>query len=403
MLFKNLYRKIIAIVSALVIWLFVNQTITALKTLPNVPVKVINLPADKTILGLLPNGYLGKRATLTLSGSKDIVDQLEQGDLEVHIDASLADKDDWVIDIAKKNLVSLNPNFDLRHHINLVSHPEFIVKLSKLVTEKVPIIVKPPEGTPPAGYEFLDIWPSAFVQTLSGPAEAIANLKSKGLKLKLNLNDVTKDTLSSLAGTKHDEISYFVPDKWKKISIPFKQDSMQEINDPEAKNLRIDFLKKQLLPIGKEMPINIYYPLKTLDTINPGTQTLVESEYVRFQEGIPFFTLPLYVKNVSRLFLDIVRDAIEIVIIAAAKSERDTLQWSLEVIDTKEMEDTYVAFIIGEKKTETLPSAQQEKREALLRKRFQEYLKKLALFHANGEKLNLVITVEEGEIQVLTE
>lgn len=407
MLFGNINRKAIALVTAIVVWIFVNQSITETKTIPNVPIRVINLPSDKTIIGLLPNGYISQRVTLTLSGSKDVIHELEQGDLEVHIDASMAGSNDWVVHVTKKNIVSLNPSLDLRHHINQVSHPEIVVKLSKLVTEKVPIYIKTPIGTPPSSYEFLDVWPESLLQTLSGPLEEIQNLKIKGLKLTLDLSLISKEDLDSLKHSKKhghdDEISYFIPNKWKKVPIPFRDNVTQEINDPEAQHLRIDFLRKRLLPIGKEIPLSVYYPLKYLDSINPFTQSLAESEHVHFSNDIAIFSLPLYVRDVSRLFLDIIRDHIEIVIIAAPKSERELLQWSVEVIDTQEMEDTYVAYVIANLKESGIHTTNHSKKEEVLRKRFKDYMQKLALYTANGEKLNLVSTLDDGEIRVRTD
>src|ERR1700733_13121884 len=106
---NNWQRKLMALLTALVIWFFVSHSITETKTIRNVPIRISNLPAEKTILGLLPNGILSKRITLTLSGAKDVIDEIEPGDVEVNIDASAIDHNDWIVQITKKNLVSLNP------------------------------------------------------------------------------------------------------------------------------------------------------------------------------------------------------------------------------------------------------------------------------------------------------
>jgi hypothetical protein len=402
LLFQNWQRKSIALVAAVIVWILVNQSITETKTIPNVPVKVINLPQDKTINGSLPNGYLSNRLTLTLSGSKDVIKELEQGDLEVLLDASTADSDDWVVQVSKKNLVSLNPSLDLKHHINSVSHPEFVIKLSDLITDVVPIWVDTPTGKPPHGYEFLDIWPERLSQTISGPKEAVQELKLKGLKLVINMDKISTydlDRIKDSQQKKHDdEISYLIPEKWKKIPIPFRHNVLQEINDPDARNLRIDFLKQQLLPIGKEIPVVVYYPLKYSDTINPNTHTLEEGPRIDLRNGINVFTEPLYVKNVSRLFLDIVRENIEIVLIASPRTEREHLQWSIEVVDPREMEDTYVAYVIAEQKESGEQITNPLKREEVLRKRFRDYMQKLALFTEDGEKLALFPVLKETTI-----
>ena len=68
--FHNWQQKLVALIAALIIWLFVNHSIIDSKTIANIPVRVVNMPSDKTILGLMPNGVLSKRISLTLSGKK---------------------------------------------------------------------------------------------------------------------------------------------------------------------------------------------------------------------------------------------------------------------------------------------------------------------------------------------
>ncbi len=406
LLFQNWQRKTIALIAAIIVWIFVNQSISETKIIPNIPVKVINLPQDKTINGLLPNGYLSNRLTLTLSGSKDVINELEPGDLEILLDASTASSDDWVVQVTKKNLVSLNPSIDLRHYINHISHPEFVIKLNDLITDTVPIWIEPPTGTPPHGYEFLDIWPKKLTQTISGSKEAIQELKINGLNLVFNMDNISSDDLERIQETQqknHDnEISYFIPEKWKKIPIPFRNNSLQEINDPDAKNLRIDFLKKQILLIGKQIPITVFFPLKYSAHLNPETVTLKESSFVAIRNGIQLFNQPLYAKNVSRLFLDIVKENMMIVLVAAPQTERKYLQWSVEVVNSKEMEDTYVAYIIAEQKENGEHISNPFKREQVLRKRFRNYMQKLALFTQEEKKLSLYPVLNDGKITLET-
>jgi hypothetical protein len=399
--FENWQRKLIALFSAIVVWVLVNQSITETKILPNVAVRVVNLPSDKTIVGLLPNSYLSNRITLTLSGSKDIIHDLEPSDLEVLLDGSTASAEDWVIQIAKKNLVSLNPELDLRHHITTVRHPEFVIKLSQLITDKVPVHVKRPLGKAPHGYEFLDVWPEQLVQTVSGPKEEVQDLKIKGLKLTLDLGKITKEDLDKLEKEEsRDEISFFVPAKWKLLPIPFRHNVSVEINDSEAKEMRIDFLRTQLLPLERYVPISVFYPLKYSDVINPDNHKLSESDNVSIINGIAAYTDPIFVQGVSKLFLDIIRDNISIFIIATPKNEREILQWSVEVIDPHEMEDTFVAYEIAKQQNKLATEEDSRKREKVLRKRFRDYMQKLILYTEKGEKLNLISTLSSGKIVV---
>lgn len=405
LIFHNWQRKIVALITALIIWLFVNNSIIETKTISNIPIHVMNLPPDKTILGLLPNGFLSKRITLTLSGTKDVIEDLEPGDLEVLLDASTANQDNWIIQISKKNLVSLNPSIDLSDHITQVYHPEFVIKLSQLITAKVPINILPPKGEPPQGYEYLDIWPQKLVQTLSGPEEEIKLLKAQGLDIEFDLSEITKadlDNLRNLRSNIHnDEVSFDVPSKWKQVAIPFHNFAREEINDPDAHNLHIEFLRKEFIPISRELPIRVYYPMEYSETINPGTYSLAIENKIQLKNDVPILTVPLYVRDVSQLFLDIIRDNMEIAIVAAPPSEREILQWSVDVIAPHELEDTYVAYLVANSPTgkngqNILPKTE----EAVLRKRFREYIQRVMLFSSPEKKLKIQSRLDDKKVKV---
>ncbi len=402
MFLHNWQRKLVALLTAIVIWLFVNHSINETKTIFNVPIRIINLPSDKTIPGLLPNGMLSRRITLTLTGSKDVVDEMESGDVEVLLDASTADSDDWIIQVSKKNLVSLNPSIDLPRHISLVDHTNFVIKLSKLVTSKIALKIEPPKGIPPQGYEYLDIWPQYISQTVSGPEEEIQQLKEKGLELTFDLNDISKSELDGIKSSGHnDEISFLVPKKWKQLLLPCHH-SFEELNDPDAQNMRIDFLRKEFLSLDKEIPIRIFYPLDDLDKMNPDTYSMAFSDDIKLKLGISIFTKPLFAKEVSRLFLDVIRNSIEIVILAAPKNKRKVLAWSVQFINPNDLEDTYVAMSIGNVLTIKSPlGAIPKKQEELLRKRFRDYMQKLTLYLPNAKKLHLKSTIEEDQIRIV--
>jgi hypothetical protein len=400
-LFHNWQRKLVAIVSAIIIWLFVDNSITETKTIPNVPIRIVNLPPDKTVVGLLPNRLLSKRVTLTLSGTKEVIQELEPGDLEVLLDVSTADSNEWVVQINKKNLVSLNPSIDLTHHITQVAHSEFVLKLSPLVSAKIPIRVTT-IGEAPNGYEYLDVWPQKLIQTVSGSSEEIDALKTKGLELVLNLNEISKADLDNIRpGTspKHDdEIGYAVPDKWKKVAIAFHNNAMEEINDPEAQPLRIDFLRKSFLLVSKEIPISVFYPIKYSSQINANTHPLAVNNFVKKQNDVTVFGVPVYVRDVSRLFLDIVNENLIIIIEALPKTEREVLQWSLEVVNPQELEDNYVAHLLSSSNHNNVSV---KWREAVLRKRFKDYLQRLVLYIAPDQKLHLHSILEPNSIKVI--
>lgn len=395
-------RKLVAFFTALFIWFFVNQTIISTKTILSVPIKVINLPNDQTVIGLLPNGFLYKRIALTLTGTKDVIEQLEPGDLEVVVDVSNQESE-GVLTITKKNLVSLNPNINLSKHITAVDHPQFIIKMSPVLTEDVDIRINKPVGEPPNGYEFLDIWPIHLVQKVNGPQEQVLSLKSQGLELTFNLNDISKEQLDALqpSGTYGDVVNFTVPDQWKKIVLPLSNRPSEMINDPEGKFLHISFLRKQLVALPTELPIHVFYPLKDSEAINPQTYSLSPNAFIKFKNDIPVLTVPLFVSNVSKLFLDIVKDNIELEIVTAPKKEREKLEWAVGFVDSAQLEDTYVAFLLSNSRTVARGvNVKTQDREMYFRSRFRNYMQNFTLYLSPQHKLEMDSSLEDHQIRV---
>lgn len=403
-IFHNWQRKLLAIITAIIIWVLVNGSIIATKTISSIPIRIINLPADKTILGLLPNGFLSKRITLTITGTKDVVEALEPADLEVLLDATNK-PNEWIVQISKKNLISLNPSIDLAHHVTDVNYVEFVIKLSSFVTEKIPITILPPIGEAPSGYQFLDILPSELHQTISGPEEQVLNLKNKGLELVFNLSKISKEQLTALAsphgGSYDDEIPFVVPDQWKRVVIPFMNNSNEQINDPLAKNLQIYFLRKDVHVIENNIPIRVYYPLKNSESINPKTYPLSIEPPVFIQNGIPYIKPPLHAYDVSKLFIDVVKNNLEITLVAAPKNEREVLEWGIEFIDMRGLENTFVAYQIGSHGNGGKSEHHLLKdREILFRNRFRSYMWAFMLFTSQEKKLDIESYLEDSKIVI---
>jgi hypothetical protein len=400
--FDHWHRKLVSVLLAIAIWFFVNQSMTATKTVEDVPVRVTNLPPQKTIEGMQVNGILNKRVSLTLTGNKNSLDDLGNKDLEVVIDAS-GKPDEWIATIDKKNLVSLNPDLDTLKMISKVTSPELIVRQSKLVSDKIPVLVTQPIGEAPKGYQFLDVWPYHLTLTVNGPEESVKRLKSRGLKLTFNLNDISRAELDALSSNKKlglaDEVSFFVPSSWKKIVLQQLSDAPVEIDDPQAKALRMDFSRQDLIPIGNSVPVFVFFPTKSSNTLNPDTYSLAVNDFVVKKNGIKQITTPLYAQGVSQLFLETVKDMIQLVVIASPKSERETLLWMTQFMYPHELEDRYVAKVMSEASDEAA-GVQPHLREDYLRNRFRSYMNRFRLYTQDGKKLSLKIELQANTISV---
>jgi hypothetical protein len=392
-------RKLVAMISAVVIWFLVNQSITETRTITDVPVHIINLPPDKTVFGILPNGLLNKKISITITGSKSAVDELRSEDMEIVINAA-GHRESWIATIDKRNLHSINSELDLKKEITEVSANDLFIKLSRLVAEDVPLTIMQPTGDPPPGYQFLDIWPKHLVQKVVGPEEQVRALKANGLELTFNLNRITQEELDALyaeTGTK-DEVSYKIPVSWKHIAIPFQDGAVEPLNDPRANFLRIDFLKQELIPLGIELPITIFFPPQHSQTINPQTYSLETNDLVQKKEGLKLLALPLYAKNVSHLFLNVVKHNLLLVVVAAPENAHSSLHWAIEFIDEPALEEAYLKASFNEAEQKYAEDLRTVNSEENLRSRFREYRRAFVLFTEEGEPLKLKAKLSNNRI-----
>jgi len=140
--------------------------------------------------------------------------------------------------------------------------------------------------------------------------------------------------------------------------------------------------------------------LKHSTTLNPDTYTLATDEFIKKLNGIKQISAPLFAKGVTRLFTDIVMDMMQIVIVAAPKSERDKLLWSLQFVYPHELENRYVAKVLSQSSDEMLNDLQPQLREEYLRNRFRNYMTNFRLFTLEKEKLVLDIELKANTIMV---
>jgi hypothetical protein len=402
----NWQRKSVALLLGIVIWLMVNHSLTATKVIPNVPVRIINLPPGKTIEGMQSSGTLSKKLSLTLIGNADTLNNLNASDIEIVIDAT-GKSDGWGAPISKKNLVSLNPEIDITKRISKVYHHTLVLRMTNLVTETIPIIVTHPIGEAPRGYQFLDVWPYKLALTVSGPEEVIKRLKAKEQKITFNLNDISKGQLDALAAKQSpdsppDVISFFVPDQWKQINIPLLSDVPFELDETTENRLRIDFIRCNLIPLDTPVLVSLFYPPEYDSIYNPTTLTLTPSQLLSENHGIFSIKPLLYAQGSDRLFAQVIKNRIQITLIVSPPSQRQFLEWSILFINPTQLEDQYVSTLMTDVSDEDIRLMTPTMRENYLRNRFRSYMNRFSLFTQNDTPFDLgarivgnTVTVEE--------
>jgi len=395
-LLKNLFinnwpRKSLSIILAVIIWFVIDQSLTTTKTINNIPVKVKNIIPGKTIDGIQSNGFLRQCVNLTLTGNKRVLDGLSSNDIFVVFDAS-GHEEEWIATISRKNLRFNTLDVNVYQGISRVSQQNFMIKLTNLVTEKILIVITRPVGKAPKGYKFIDVWPYRLYVAVSGPEDVVKHLKTRGLKLTFNLNDITASQLDDLRATStrkySDVVRFLVPNPWKQISLPLLSSTPIEINDPDAKYLCIDFLQSEMIKLDTSVPTSLYFPANRSLSTDPSKVALVPNHLVENRNGINVIAHPLYVNGVSPLFLDLVKDMLEIVIIVSDKGGGD-LAWSIQFINPRALEERYVRIMTSNTADDAFPDLQPQVRDEVLRNRFRNFTNRFQLYKSENERLEI--------------
>jgi hypothetical protein len=283
----NWQRKVISLVIAVIVWFVVSRSLITTKALPDVPIRIVNIPEGKTVQGLQKNGHLTKRLSLILIGNEEALNEISSSDFEVVIDASRL-QSNGAATISKKNLVALSSGVDIQSAVSKVVHPPLAIQLRALLPEK-------------------------------------------------------------------------------------------------------------LLPLSSTLPISLFFPL---DSALSEECQLLESEAIKKKGSCYTFAAPLFVKGVSPSFLKVVQDRMQLMIVVDQNSKKETLQWSVQFINTKELEERFVAIHMAEISDDELRLLPPRLKEERLRARFQSYLSHFQLLKSATQPLALDIRLENNVITI---
>ena len=398
--FENWIRKLISFIFAIIIWFLVDQSLTTQKTINAVGVRIINTPEGKTISDLQSSGLLSRRYSVHLHGSKSYVEELSASDIEILIDAKDMHKD-CAVNLETKHISSLNPELNIARHITKVGSQNIILRVVPLAEEKIPVYVTEPIGEAPKGYQFLDIWPYHLDLTVKGPEEIIKRLKNRGSKLTFNLNDIQKSDLDRLSqDSSNDVVSFFVPKEWKTLEIPALSENPLEMNDPDSKYLRIDFVRSDYVPIEFPIPVNIYVSPKHSSNLNTSAFHIANSSLFKTIKGQKILNEELYTKGVSTRFVKTIRDMLSLSINLLHNSENGDIDWSLQFINPNLLEDRYISTCMADPVDDFTKDMHPRMRQEYLRNRFRNYMNRFQLYTENEKIFNLKIDLRGKEIYI---
>jgi len=399
--FENIPRKLVAILTAIIIFFFVNQSLTVTKIVNNVSIRLINVPVQKTVEGLLPNGYMTKKIALTLVGKKSFLEEISSTDFEVVIDLS-GKKESFTATITERNLISLNPQLKIARDIRKVSTRQVYIQLLNLVTDKVPVYLLKPSGEAPKGYQFVDIHPHVVFVDVSGPDDLIKKLKGQGLVKVFSLNDISSEDLDGVAAktSKNDVLTYTVPLDQCFVYIPALTPDKKFYFDPSSDKVKIDFLRTQSLLIDAKIPVSFFIPSKHPKEIDVTQVAIQESPTVSTFLGMKVLAPKIYAKNVSQPFLETVQSMMQLIIVPPILlGQRPS--WSIEFIGSKELEEKYVTRMIQESSSRQNDQPESIRRE-LYKSRFRNYMNQMVLTLEDGSLLDFSIQFKNSKITLLS-
>jgi hypothetical protein len=189
-----------------------------------------------------------------------------------------------------------------------------------------------------------------------------------------------------------------VPDEWKHIHLPDLSDQPLKIDDPQAQDLTVDFVKSDVYPLAKKVPVSLCFLPEHITSMNPETLSIALGGLVDQVRGLYMIKEPLFAKGVSRFFVDIVQDMIQISILAHPNEHK--LDWSVQFHNPRVLEDRYVSAHLSDEEHRHEDPSHAQKRLEYLRNRFRSYMNRFQLYKSQTEKLELSISTHQNHIYI---
>jgi transcription initiation factor IIF auxiliary subunit len=108
----------------------------------------------------------------------------------------------------------------------------------------------------------------------------------------------------------------------------------------------------------------------------------------------------LYAKGVSRLFVELVQDMLQISVLVIPKTEKNRLDWTIQFQNARVLEDRYVSILMSEDTVRDQDATSLKRREEYYRNRFRKYMNRFQLYRTNRDKFDLNISIKERHIVV---
>jgi hypothetical protein len=128
--------------------------------------------------------------------------------------------------------------------------------------------------------------------------------------------------------------------------------------------------------------------------------SLALSGLIQQFHGVHFLQKSLYAKGVSNLFVELVQDKLEISILLAPTTEKKQLDWCVQFLNPRVLEDKYVSILMSDDEGSDNDPSYMKRREEYLRERFRHYMNCFKLYKSETEKFDLKAELQNKHIVV---
>jgi len=97
-------------------------------------------------------------------------------------------------------------------------------------------------------------------------------------------------------------------------------------------------------------------------------------------------TIPLYAKGVSELFVDVLKEKMQIVILVQPKEEEEFLGWNIQAVLPLELEKMFVTKVLSDETDDQARELQPQITEEHVKVRFRTYMNKFRLWLSSKRK-----------------
>lgn len=183
------------------------------------------------------------------------------------------------------------------------------------------------------------------------------------------------------------------------MHIPSISDKPLQIDDPDAKLLRIDFIREKNIPINASIPVQLFIAPNENARLNAALLSVANTELIKEQKGVKILNKTVYTQDVSDLFVKLIQKNLYLSInLTSNDSPTPTITWSLQLINPQTVEDEYVTAITRDYIDDDIRDLRPAQREEYLRNRFRNYMNRFQLYKEDGTKLKLNIQLSGKQI-----